>query len=363
MITQEPLTPFELKDHQMNRLIFMAGAMLAASLVVNTSGAVDIITRKSGKTAQGDITAISQESISVKSGIGEMIEVPANDIVSVRWGAEPAELNLARSAEDGDNLDRALEQLKTSSGNAGTNEAVKTEIEFLTARVTSRLALEQDSSKLAAASASLDSFVKAHSDNFRYFDSLQLLGAVQLAGQDYSGAEKSFGQLARAPWSDYKMAAQNSTAKLAFQKGDLNAALTAYEQVLSQSGSAAGEVSRRNEALLGKAAVQLKQGNADIALKAVVEAIAKTNPEDSTVQATAWNLKGDCLKTQGKVKEAILAYLHVPVLFEKEKVPLAEALYNLAVLWPRADQPERGLAARQELEESYPDSPWTKKLP
>jgi TolA-binding protein len=74
-------------------------------------------------------------------------------------------------------------------------------------------------------------------------------------------------------------------------------------------------------------------------------------------------LKGDCLKSQGKVKEAILAYLHVPVLFEKEKVALAEALYNLAVLWPRADQPERGLAAQQELQENYPDSPWTKKLP
>lgn len=347
----------------MKRLSFIAIAMLAASSLVSTAGAVDVVNRKSGKAAQGDITAIAQQSISVKSGIGEMIEVPANDVISVRWGAEPAELNLARSAEDSGNLARALEQLKTSAGNAGTNAAVKTEIEFLTARVTARVGLEQDASKLADASKQLDGFVKAHSDNFRYFDALQILGAVQLAAEDYAGAESSFGKLARAPWSDYKMAAQNSTAKLAFQKGDLTAALSAYEQVLSQSGSSPGEVSRRNEALIGKASVQLKQGNADIALQAVAEAITKTDPEDSAVQAGAWNLKGDCLKSQGKVKEAILAYLHVPVLFEKEKVALAEALYNLAVLWPRADQPERGLAARQELQENYPDSPWTKKLP
>ena len=109
-----------LKGYSMNRLIIIAGAMLTASFVANTSKAIDIVTRKGDKAAQGDITAISQVSISVKSGIGEMIEVPANEIVSVRWGAEPAELNLARSAEEGGNLDRALEQLKISSGNAGT---------------------------------------------------------------------------------------------------------------------------------------------------------------------------------------------------------------------------------------------------
>jgi tetratricopeptide (TPR) repeat protein len=353
----------ELKEHQMKRLTLIAMAMLALLSLPSSASAVDVVNRKSGKAAQGDITDIAQLTVSVKSGIGKNIEVPANDIISVRWGAEPAELNLARSAEDSGNFTRAMDQLKTSMGKAGTNEAVKTEIEFLTARVSARVALEQDASKLADASTKLAAFVKAHSDSFRYFDALQILGAVQLAAEDYAGAETSFGKLARAPWSDYKMAAQNSTAKLAFQKGDLAAALTAYEQVLSQSGSSPGEVSRRNEALIGKASVQLKQGNADMALQAVAEAITKTDPEDSAVQARAWNLKGDCLKSQGKVKEAILAYLHVPVLFLKEKVALAEALYNLAVLWPQADQPERGLAARQELQENYPDSPWTKKLP
>ena len=347
----------------MKRMIIIAGAMLAVSMLTGSAGAIDRVTRKSDKAAQGDITAITQTSISVKSGVGTMIEVPANDVVSVRWGAEPPELNLARRAEESGDLPRALQQLATSAGNAGTNEAVKTEIEFLIARATARLAMEQDSSKLADASAKLDGFIKAHSDSFRYFDSLQLLGVVQLQAEDYEGAAQSFSKLAKAPWPDYKMAAENATGRLAYQKGDLAKALSAYEQVLTQSGTSPGEVSRRNSALLGKAMVLLKQEKTDDALKAVSEAITKTDPEDSAVQAGAWNLKGECLQTQGKVKEAILAYLHVPVLFEKEKVHLAQALYNLAILWPRADQPERGLAARQELQENYPDSPWTKKLP
>lgn len=347
----------------MKRLIVSAASILAVLTLAAPASAIDIVTRKSDKPAQGDITDIARDAVKVKSGIGTMIDVPANDIVSIRWGAEPPELNLARSAEEGGNLERALEQLKASTAGAGTNEAVKAEIQFLTARVTARTALEQDASKLDDAASKLDAFVKGQADSFRFFEAVQLLGAVQLAKEDFSGAEQSFTRLAQAPWSDYKMAAQNATAQLALKKGDLAGALSAYEQVLSQNASSPAEKSRRNAALIGKASVQLKQGGANQALTAVTEAIAATDPEDSEVQAQAWILKGECLKTQGKVKEAILAYLHVPVLFEKEKVPLTEALYNLAVLWPRADQPERGLAARQELEENYPDSPWTKKLP
>jgi tetratricopeptide (TPR) repeat protein len=337
--------------------------MSAVIVMARPAYAIDIITRRSDKAAQGDITEIGRESVKVKSGIGTIIDVPANDIVSIRWGAEPPSMNLARSAEEGGNLPRALEQLAESQSNAGTSTAVKAEIQFLTARVSARIALEQDSSKLDDAASKLDAFVKAQSDSFRFFEAVQLLGSVQLAKEDFSGADQSFTRLAQAPWSDYKMAAQNAKAKLALQQGDLPGALSAYEQVLSQNAQSDAEKSKRNAALIGKATVQLKQNSVDQALQAVTEAIAATDPEDSEVQALAWNLKGECLKTQGKTKEAILAFLHVPVLFEKEKVALTEALYNLAVLWPRADQPERGLAARQELEENYPDSPWTKKLP
>ena len=97
----------------MKRLTLIAVAMLTLSALASSARAVDKVNRKSGKVAQGDITEIAQQSVSVKSGIGKMIEVPANDIISVRWGAEPAELNLARSAEDSGDLARALELLRS----------------------------------------------------------------------------------------------------------------------------------------------------------------------------------------------------------------------------------------------------------
>jgi outer membrane protein assembly factor BamD (BamD/ComL family) len=41
----------------------------------------------------------------------------------------------------------------------------------------------------------------------------------------------------------------------------------------------------------------------------------------------------------------------------------AEALFNLVELWNTNNKPERAREARQSLETTYPNSPWTKKLP
>ena len=76
----------------------------------------------------------------------------------------------------------------------------------------------------------------------------------------------------------------------------------------------------------------------------------------------AYVRQGDCLQAQNKTKEAILAYLHVPVLFSKEKALHAESLFRLSQLWGSVQKPERAADARAELERLYPDSEWAKKL-
>lgn len=346
----------------MKRLELIIVASLLCSYFGASADAFDEIVRKSGKSSKGNITELTRDSVTITTGVGDKTTVPANEIINVSWDSEPAELNLARSAEQTGNLPRALEGYQTSAGKAGSNEDIKAEIDFLIARTTARTALEQDSSKLEDAAKKLDAFSKANASSYRHFDTLFLLGQVQLAREEFDAAGQAFTKLAQAPWSDYKMAAQNANARLAMKKGDLGVALSSYEKVLTQNAKTPAEVSRRNEALLGKADVMLQQNNAQLALETINSAIGTADPEDTAVQAAAFVLKGDSLKALGRTKEAILAYLHVPVLFEKEAVLHARALYNLATLWPKVDQPERGAAARTELQDNYPDSPWTKML-
>lgn len=332
-----------------------------AVLLLTGAALADKVNRRSDKAVNGDVTAVARDKVTVKALTGGNVDVPANDVISIEWANEPAELPLARGADDRGDLVRALDLYGKSAGAANAN--VKADVEFLIARTTARMALLGDATKLDDAAKKLDAFTKANGTSYRYFPALMSLGQVLLAKEDYDGAEKAFSALAQAPWPDFKMAAQTSSARLALRKGDLTAALSAYEQVISQNAATPTEISRRNEALLGKGNVLLQQSKADEAFGLITEAISKTSPEDTEVMAEAFILKGECLKTQGKLQEAVLAYLHVPVLFEKEKQYHAQALYNLALLWPKVDQQDRGLAARQELQESYPESPWTKKLP
>ena len=95
----------------------------------------------------------------------------------------------------------------------------------------------------------------------------------------------------------------------------------------------------------------------------IATAIEALSSDDGEAMAEAYVLQGDCLQAQGKVKEAILAYLHVHVLFEKEREMHARALFHLATLWPKVDQPDRGDDAKKELLANYPTSAWAKQLP
>lgn len=347
----------------MHRSILTATALLTALIAAQPASAIDEVVRKSTeKSAKGTIKSVTKELVSMEDSIGNPIEVPANDIVDIKYGDEPPDVNLGRGKAAAGNLDGALEDFTKSAGAAGSDDNVKAEIAYLIARTTARQALEQDASKLEDAAGKLSAFGSSHPNSYRFYDAKLMLGQVQLAQADYAAASGTFAALTSAPWPDYKMAGQNASARLALKQGNLPQALSAYEAVLALPADGPAEISRRNEALLGKAAVQLQQNNAQDALASVNEAIAAADPEDSGVQAEAWVLKGDCLRAGGRTKEAILAYLHVPVLFEKEKVLLPRALYNLAQLWPAVDQLERGAAARQELLEKFPENEWTRKL-
>ncbi|MBI1314252.1 tetratricopeptide repeat protein [bacterium] len=344
---------------QFSALIVIASLLLSAV----SADAFDEVSRRSDKPIRGGITDVTRDGVKIKPPAGADVTVPANDILDIRWDDEPLALSGARVAARNGNTERAIEELGKSASDPKAKGDIKAEIDFLMASLIAQNGLDKsDAAQLEDAAKKLDAFTKANGSNARFFDAVFLLGRVQLARQEFDGAAAAFQQLSQAPWSDYKMAAQNASAKLALKKGDLASALSSFEAVLGQTASSPAEISRRNEALLGKATVTLQQGNAQQALDTVNQALQAADPEDSSVQAEAFVRKGDSLRLLGKTKEAILAYLHVPVLFEKEAALNAEALYHLSSLWATAGQPERGLAASQELRENYPNTEWAKKL-
>ena len=105
----------------------------------------------------------------------------------------------------------------------------------------------------------------------------------------------------------------------------------------------------------------LRESTDQYRIKAVDEILAKADPEDVELHARAYNTKGTALRKTGRTKEALLAFLHVDVLYFAVPEAHAEALANLAELWNELNRTERAMRARDLLESQYANSPWARQ--
>src|SRR4029077_14226088 len=141
--------------------------VLAAGWAAPVFG-VDVVNRKSVKApATGEVTAVSKTEVTVKpAGSGKVeTKVSANDITSIAWTGEPPGLNIARSDEAGGRLQKALEAYQAAlTGGKSDNAHLKTDLEYLVARTSAKIALA-DPAKQADAIKKLEAFKSKHGDS------------------------------------------------------------------------------------------------------------------------------------------------------------------------------------------------------
>ena len=322
--------------------------------------ATDIVIKNNKEEVAGTVLSVSATAVEVKA-VPKSKKVPANEIAMVRWKATAA-LNVAVGFERSDKLDKALEAYKKfakSSGGASTN--VKSDVEFLTARVTLKLA-GTDASKLADAISGLDKFVKDHPQSYRFYEAIELLGQAQIGAQDYAAAKTTLAKLAAAPWNDLKMAAKNAEARLLLAQDNIGGARAAFDAVAAMDAKTPNERARKYDAMLGSANCLLEDKKYKEAADVLEQVTAEADPEDRRVQAEAYLRLGDSRRNLNETKKAALAYLHVDIMFASQRRQHAESLYRLAEVWQVLGDPRRHAEARETLDSEYPQSEWTKKL-
>ncbi|MEA1951308.1 MAG: tetratricopeptide repeat protein, partial [Planctomycetota bacterium] len=86
--------------------------------------------------------------------------------------------------------------------------------------------------------------------------------------------------------------------------------------------------------------------------------IMAADPEQTRLLARAYNAKGTALRKANKPNDALLAFLHVDVLYFSSPEDHAEALANLAELWGEIHKPQQAMQARQILKQRYKNSRW-----
>jgi tetratricopeptide (TPR) repeat protein len=338
-------------------------AIVAAFSFSLTNGlADDTIRLRPTGSVRGTISAMTPTEVTVDMVAGQKKQVPVNDIDLITYDGEPPELKLARSEVSNANYEGALKSLDKVDAAKISRAEIKQDLQFYKAFSLARMALA-GTGKVGDAGSLMRTFVKENPSSYHYLPAAELLGDLfaaigkpELAYEQYSAVE-------RAPWPEYKMRGGVAKGRILLQQQKYPEALAAFDAVLKLAGDEKGPAAaQRLAAQLGKANCLAATGQADTAIGLVQEVIDKADSDDVDINARAYLTLGNCYRQkEGAVKDALLAYLHVDLLYPGNREAHAEALANLARIWNELGKPERALQATQLLKDRYASSVWAKQ--
>lgn len=337
-----------------NRTLLTAAALwLAASAAAL---AVDTIKTFEGSST-GNIKKMSALEVTFEpTGGGLDKTVTVNEIDVIYFDNEPTLLKTGRSGLNAGRYNDALEALERIDTKDIARRPILQDVEYYKALCAARSALAGEGDILKAGSQ-MANWVKSNDDNYHYLEGCEVVGDLLVAAGKYDVAEQYYGQLGKPPWPDFKMRAGVKLGQAQLAAGDPAKALRSFEAVLGIQATGDLAETQKLAATLGKARCLAEGGDAPQAIKLAEQVIAKANPEDRDLHSGAYAALGLAQRKAGNTKEALLAYLHVDVLYHTTPRDHIEALQNLVELWNEVQKPERAAEAAAILRERYNRSP------
>jgi tetratricopeptide (TPR) repeat protein len=308
----------------------------------------------------GEVSVMTAHQVTLKKGAAGGRDIPVNEIRSIQFDGEPSELSQARLNAANGAYENALEALAKIDVADVERDFVKQDVEFYKGWCGARLALA-GKGEITDAGRQLNAFVRAYPNNFHYLAAREAMGDLLMAGGAYDKAEVQYAELAKAPWPDYKMRAAVAVGRSLQAQGKHAEAIQQFDAALAARGDDPATQNERLSATLGKAVSLAETGGVDEAVGIIEKVIHDADPEQKQLHARAYNALGTCYEKAEKNKEALLAFLHVDVLYNTVPEAHAEALAHLATLWKAVGQDERARESRQTLTERYGGSRWAKQ--
>lgn len=353
-----------LSDARRCRVFTMVAlTLMAVTACVDEVAAQDTITlnrsSRRGSRVLGRITAVRPTGVTIESG-GTEREVAANEIQRINLSGEPNGLRQARSAILAGQYEQAISALEEVDVAETRSDLLKQEVEYHLLLAKAQLALRGEGDP-AEAGRLMFEFLKRERDTYHFFAAVELLGDLAVAAGDFPAAARFYQQLTKAPWPEYRLRSLVLLADALLAQGDHQGASTQYAEALQQPAGDPAAIRQQNLARIGQAACGVAAGDAKAAAGELEELIAKNDPSDAELFARAYLALGHAYQKLQQPVDAVLAYLHIDLLFYRQRAAHAEALYHLTELWPQVEQPSRAVEARQLLQTRYPGTVWAKR--
>ena len=309
--------------------------------------------------ALGDVVEMSAVEVGLRTrGTTTPTKISVNEIRTIRYSDEPARLNTARMAIEAGRNEDAVTGLEGIDVGEIRRKEIKEDVAFYTALAKARIALAgADQEAVVEAGKLMAGFVKASPNSYHYYRACEVLGDLYVAVGQYAPAQGFYVQVGQAPWPDYQMRAAVALGRALLAEGKTSEALQSFEKALGTEAAGESAARERLAATLGKARCQAEAGQADEAVKLIQSVIGKADAEQTQLHAQAYNALGLAHRKAGRAQDALLAYLHVDILYFNSPKEHIEALENLVELWEEVQQPERAERETRILQERYNRGP------
>lgn len=345
-----------------DRSRLLVGA-LAAALLVGSPGllraddvaliAGSTVKQAIGGRVRGNVQSESPTEVVVTLGTNT-VTVPTDQIVSIRYDGQSASYQLGETREAAGQLPEAAEFYRKAAAETATRPFPHQAALFREAKVLGDLAMvEPDQVKQAR--DKLNQFIRLYPGGRHIAAAREALARLQINSGDFAGAEATIAALGKMPRGGERAAVLRT--RVLARQGKHAEAIAELDRLIASSTKGS---ERQRAAKLAKAeslAAMKKFGEAEVLAR---EVILENPPEDADSQAPAYNTLGDCLRAANRPKDALIAYLHTDMLFNKDKEEHPRALHGIATVFRQLKQDARAEEYAQRLKQEYPRSLWTR---
>ena len=350
------------------------GAIVATAFFVAASALADDVVRylvetETGafeeRSAEGTITGVSRDGVSLDAkgkNAPETNPIPSERVVWLQFQDAPLGLAAARVETEVGAWEEALEKLDDIDADDLNREKyplIAAEYDWYRAYAALQLALA-DAASFKEGGSAMTKFVKDYPDGYRFYEAQESLGAAYFAmseRQTKKESKRDFLKRARDAYATLEGAASEEVqargklglAKVAFDSSELDSAKTLFGEVAERTEFAVESA----EAKAGLARVLARQGEVDEGVKLLNELLEVT-PNDATLrQARIYNALGDVYADANRPNEAVLAYLHVDLLYPAARTERVAALKALVGQWRKLNREDRAQETIERLRDRF----------
>ncbi len=335
---------------------------LLTLLACASSAIADSVGRLHAPPLPGEVTGMSPLEVKIKQGTTDKA-IPVNQVDYIAWTGEPAQLKNMRAKIKAGDYEFVIQTADKIKPEDLKRKEMQQDVEYYRAYAKARLALA-GGGDLREAGQLMKEFVKKNDGSYHLLQAAETLGDLLVAVGAYDLAAAEYSKLDKAPWPDMKARAAIAIGRAQLAQKKYPEAQAEFDKVLSApvTEESAEVKTQLQTAMLGKATCLAATAQFDEGIKLIESVIAEADPEEAELHARAYVTLGNCYRQKpGATKEALLAFLHVDVLYASQAEAHAEALANLRELWNEVGKPDRAQQAAEMLAERYKNSPWAKK--